>query len=129
MKRIIWNKISFQQGIEHLQGKQIVEKPHDIHDHKYEKCEAPDHGSIYNNLLTFFDDDTVMSCVSDWDSGYYGDVDANDPLFYLGKMIEISNKEIEKEKEEKIKRQKQQQREDAKRQAEYWAKRLEESSK
>ena len=127
MKRIIWNKISFEQGIEHLQGKKIVIDPI-IHDHKYE-CKAPNRGSIYEGKLTFFDDDTVMACVSDWNKAYYGDIDANEPLFYLGKIVEISKKEIEEEKNIEENRRKQTAKAQAKQHAEYWAKRLEEVSK
>ena len=101
MKRIIWNKIGFQQGIYHLQGKEIVERPYDLHDQKFEKCESP-RGSVHNDHMTFFDDNTVMACVSDWDSGYYGDIDAADPLFFLGRVIEISKEEIEQEMKKEI---------------------------
>lgn len=80
MIKIEFRKISFADGVEHLQGKKIIPKPDN---YTFTFTPYPD-CCAWNPTITFFDDGSCMTTVSDWYKGYYGEIDANDPLFYLG---------------------------------------------
>lgn len=81
--------ISFAEGVEHLQGKKIVPAPAEF---SYIFTPEPpclwSHYKIEKNI-TFFDDGSAMTTVSDWEYGYYDEIDANSPLFYLGKLENV----------------------------------------
>lgn len=78
--------VSFDEGVAHLsEGRKIVPTPTGCIDYKYLPGEYP---NDYCPKLTCFDDGSVMTLVSDWESGYYGEVDPKEPLFYLGTLTE-----------------------------------------
>lgn len=81
--RVEFHKVTFAEGIEFLQGKKIVPRP-EMFSRRYPLC--GNHAS-YAEEVVFFDDGTAMTLVSDWDRGYYGDVYADDPLFFIGKVV------------------------------------------
>ncbi len=81
---IYLHKVSFDEGVAHLSvGHKIVVGPKYIRRLQYMPGQEP---RSYIPKLTFFDDGSVMALVSDWEYGYYGDIEPKDPLFYLGKV-------------------------------------------
>lgn len=83
MTTVEFRLVSLEDAITHLQGKKIipaikVDKTFYDKDPRY--CE-------YGHNVTFFDDDTCMTLFTNWKRGYYGEIDAVDPLFYIGKVV------------------------------------------
>lgn len=88
MTKIIFTKISFSSCVEHLQGKKITPAPEKIDELEFYRCEYPHYWPWdIMKKITFFDDGTCMALVSEWDKGYYGDIDPESPLIYLGKVV------------------------------------------
>ena len=84
MKTLNLHRISFEEGIEFLQsGVKITDKPNGYRI-VYKTGEEPRN---YFPKLTFFEDGSVMGCVSDWSTDYYGDIEPKDPLFFFGRFL------------------------------------------
>ena len=83
---IKFRKISFDRGVEILRTHTIVGKESEVpsYMHQFNPNDEP----LTNDMdIQFLDNGQVLALVSDWNSGYYGDIDGNAPLWYLGEII------------------------------------------
>ncbi len=92
---IILHKIPFAEGVEFLRNSKtikILERYKDgdqFAQQNYWINYAEGDGNDYDPILHLLDNGKVLAMVSAWDVGYYDEISAEEPLWYLGEIEDL----------------------------------------